>query len=175
MLYLRTYILLDIYFLNSYFVLENFVYCSLPVQQQFQSFHCIWPADIEFCKLQCIWKIFTALNFFHILLCYSLIPKFIKFIIFLKKLKTILIQLRMGIVYILSIAIPIPILFIGINRYCYPYNLVKKEMMWKVVENVKLFYYCWTLATVLKFFRQGQSFIFLFVFYFINIKGIVHP
>ncbi len=48
-------------------------------------------------------------------------------------------------------------------------------MMWKVVENFKLFYYCWTLATVLKFFIQEQGVIFLFVFYFINIKGIVHP
>jgi len=38
--------------------------------------------------LQCIWKVFTALHFFHILLCYSLIPKWITFIIFLNILHT---------------------------------------------------------------------------------------
>ncbi len=37
---------------------------------------------------QCIRKVFT-LYFFHISLCYSLIPKWIKFIIFLKILQTI--------------------------------------------------------------------------------------
>ncbi len=45
----------------------------------------------------------------------------------------------------------------------------------KIFEHFKLFYYCWTLATVLKFFSQEQGVIFLFVFYLINIKGIVHP
>ncbi len=40
-------------------------------------------------KIQCIRKVFTALHFFHMLLCYSLIPKCIKFIIFLKILQTI--------------------------------------------------------------------------------------
>ncbi len=39
--------------------------------------------------IQCIRKVFTVLNFFHILLCYSLIPKSNKFIIFLKNLQTI--------------------------------------------------------------------------------------
>ncbi len=53
--------------------------------------------------------------------------------------------------------------------------LVQKDMMWKAVENVKLFYYCWTLATVLRFFSQEQGVIFIFVFYSINIKGIVYP
>ncbi len=43
----------------------------------------------EFRNIQCIRKVFTALHFFHILLCYSLIPKFIKFIIFLKIIQTI--------------------------------------------------------------------------------------
>ncbi len=43
----------------------------------------------EFRKIQCIRKVFTALHFFHILLCYSLIPKLIKLIIFLKILQTI--------------------------------------------------------------------------------------
>ncbi len=52
---------------------------------------------------------------------------------------------------------------------------MQKDIMWKVVENFKLFYYCWTLASVLKFFSQEQWFIFLVVFYFINIKGIVQP
>ncbi len=54
-------------------------------------------------------------------------------------------------------------------RYCYRYYLEQKDMMWKVVENFKLFYYCWTLETVLKFFNQEQGVIFLFVFYFIKI------
>ena len=40
-------------------------------------------------KLQCIWKVFTALHFFHISLCYSLIPKWIQFIFFLTILHTI--------------------------------------------------------------------------------------
>ncbi len=73
----------------------------------------------------------------------------------------------MGIVYILSISILL--IDTGTYRYCYRYYLVQKDMMWKVVENVKLFYYCWTLATVLKLFSQEQGVIFLFVFYFINI------
>ncbi len=60
-------------------------------------------------------------------------------------------------------------------RYWYLSILVQKDMMWKAVENVKLFYYCWTLATVLRFFSQEQGVIFIFVFYFINIKGIVYP
>ena len=34
-------------------------------------------------------QVFTALHFFHILLCYSLIPKWIKLIFFLKILHTI--------------------------------------------------------------------------------------
>jgi len=38
--------------------------------------------------IQCIRKVFTALHFFHILLCNSLIPKWIKFIIFLNILHT---------------------------------------------------------------------------------------
>ncbi len=69
--------------------------------------------------------------------------------------------LGIGIVYILSIPI--------IDTGTYRNYLVQKYMMRKVVENVKLFYY-WTLATVLKFFSQEQRVIFLFVFYFINIK-----
>ncbi len=74
----------------------------------------------------------------------------------------------MGIIYILSI----PILFIDTStyQYCYRYYLVQKDMMWKVVENFKLFYYYWTLASVLKFFSQEQGVISLLVFYFINIK-----
>ncbi len=48
-------------------------------------------------------------------------------------------------------------------------------MMWKVVENFKLFYYRWTIETVLKSFSQEQEVIFIFVFYFIYIKEIVHP
>ncbi len=78
-------------------------------------------------------------------------------------------ELGIGIIYILSIAILL------IDTGTYRYYLVQKDMMWKVVENFKLFYYCWTLATVFKFFSQEQGVIFLFVFYFINIKGIVHP
>ncbi len=70
--------------------------------------------------------------------------------------------LGMGIVYILLIPIllidtdTISILLIdtGSYRYCYRYYLVQKYIIWKAVENVKLFYYCWTLATVLKFFSQ---------------------
>jgi len=38
--------------------------------------------------IQYIWKVFTALHFLHMLLCYSLIPKWIKFIIFLNILHT---------------------------------------------------------------------------------------
>ncbi len=45
----------------------------------------------------------------------------------------------------------------------------------KYDENVKLFYNCWTLASVLKFFSLEQWVIFLFVFYFLNIKVMVHP
>ncbi len=60
-------------------------------------------------------------------------------------------------------------------RYCYRYYLVQKDMMWKVVENFKLFYYCRILVTVLKYFSQEQWVIILFVFYSIYIKGIVHP
>ena len=50
-----------------------------------------WPASVflrfkYLLYIQCIRKVFTALNFFHILLCYSLIPKWIKF--FLKILHT---------------------------------------------------------------------------------------
>ena len=39
--------------------------------------------------IQCIRKVFTALHFLHILVCYSLIPKWIQIIIFLKILHTI--------------------------------------------------------------------------------------
>ncbi len=63
----------------------------------------------------------------------------------------------------------------GTYRYCYQYYLVQKYMMWKVVENFKLFYYRWTIETVLKSFSQEQEVIFIFVFYFIYIKEIVHP
>ncbi len=63
-------------------------------------------------------------------------------------------RLGMGIVYILSI--PILLINTGTYQYCYRYYLVQKDM-WKIVENLKLFYYCWTLATVLKFFSQEQS------------------
>ncbi len=80
-------------------------------------------------------------------------------------------QIGMGIVYILLILL----IDTGTYQYCYRYYLMQKYMMWKVVENVKLFYYCWTLASVLKFLIQKQWFIFLVVFYFINIKEIVHP
>ena len=60
---------------------------------------CLMPSLIRFirelliqnCKncrctfyVQCIRKVFTVLHFFHILLCYSLIPKWNKFIFFLK-------------------------------------------------------------------------------------------
>ncbi len=48
----------------------------------------------------------------------------------------------------------------------YRYYLVQKDMMWKVVENFKLFYYCWTVATVLKFFSQEQWVIFLCVLFY---------
>jgi len=41
-----------------------------------------FPWDLGLVK--CIWKVFAVLHFFHILLCYSLIPKWIKFLIFLK-------------------------------------------------------------------------------------------
>ncbi len=56
-------------------------------------------------------------------------------------------------VYIsITITIPIPIqillIYTGTYRYCYRYYLVQKDMMWKIVENFKLFYYCWTLASV---------------------------
>ncbi len=75
----------------------------------------------------------------------------------------------MGIVYILSILIRL------IDTGTYQYYLVQKNMMWEVVENFKLFYNCWTLASVLKFFSLEQWVIFLIVFYLINIKGMVHP
>ncbi len=71
--------------------------------------------------------------------------------------------LGMGIVYILSIPVLIDTVIDSI--WC-------KKIWWK---NFKLFYYCWILASVLKFFSQKQWVIFLVVFYFINIKGIVHP
>ncbi len=45
----------------------------------------------------------------------------------------------------------------------YWYYLVQKDMIWKAVENFKLFHYCWTLATVLKFFSQEQGVVFLCV------------
>ncbi len=50
----------------------------------------IWNLwDIFKIKIHCIRKVFTVLHFFHILLCYCLIPKWIKFIILLKILQTI--------------------------------------------------------------------------------------
>ncbi len=81
-------------------------------------------------------------------------------------------ELGMGIVYILLM--PILLIDTGTYRYCYRYCLVQKDMR-KVVKHFKLFYNCWTLASALKFFSQEQWVIFLFVFYFINIKRIVHP
>lgn len=44
---------------------------------------------LTFPELQCIHKVFTLLNLFHILVCYSLIPKLLKFILFLTILQTI--------------------------------------------------------------------------------------
>ncbi len=45
-------------------------------------------AEYVYIYTQCIQKVFTVLHFFNILLCYKLIPKWIKFIIFLKILQT---------------------------------------------------------------------------------------
>lgn len=42
----------------------------------------------QYGNIQCIQKVFTALQFFHILLCYSLIPKWNHLIFFLKILHT---------------------------------------------------------------------------------------
>ncbi|MBN3296790.1 ZBED5 protein, partial [Amia calva] len=36
----------------------------------------VWQVQLAYlADIQCIWKVFTALHFFHILLCYSIIPK----------------------------------------------------------------------------------------------------
>ncbi len=59
-------------------------------------------------------------------------------------------HIGMGIVYILSISIPVLINTVIDTIWC-------KKM---------LFYYCWTLATVLKFFIQEQWVIFLFVLFY---------
>ncbi len=58
--------------------------------------------------------------------------------------------------------------------YCYRYYLVQN--VWKVVENVK-FCYSWILANVCKVLpsEAGSYFSHGVLFYFINVKGIVHP
>jgi len=63
----------------------------------FFGWECVWSGEagcvskkhlVVYCEIkayehiQSIRKVFTVLQFFHILLCYSLIPKWIKFIIF---------------------------------------------------------------------------------------------
>ncbi len=55
--------------------------------------HRLWFSTNIQPPVQCIRKVFTALHFFHIL-CYSLIPRWIKCSIFHKILKTIPLRLR---------------------------------------------------------------------------------
>ncbi len=71
----------------------------------------------------------------------------------------------MGIIYILSI--PISILLID-TIWC---KKIWCEKLWKFQVILLLL----NFSNYIKFFSQEQRVIFLFVFYFINIKGIVHP
>ena len=51
---------------------------------------------VEYITIQCIRKVFTALqNFFHMLLCYSRIPKLIIFIFFVKFYTQYLIMIKL--------------------------------------------------------------------------------